>query len=148
MQRKYLGAICIIIFVLSLGSFAGVGFSEINSKPYVSGTTIYAGNGTPLRLQGFNAEEQDLSIEDIQWLKNNGFNSLRLEIFWHRYEPEEGVYSTRYFSMLDDVINYCGCILGSWQFILVIGSYRDKFHVQVPYFMKDSVDKSIIFFFT
>ena len=107
MRRKYLGAICITIFVLSLSSFAMVGFSEINSKPYVSGTTVYAGNGTPLRLQGFNAEEGDIDSEAVQWLKNNGFNNLRLQIFWHRYEPQKGVYDSSYFNMLDNAINLC-----------------------------------------
>ena len=106
MLSKKSSAIFILIVLLFSSSFATIAYSDINGKPYVSGTTIYAGNGTPLRLQGFNAEE-DISLESIQWLKNNGFNNLRLEIYWHRYEPQKGAYSNTYFNRLDTVVNYC-----------------------------------------
>ena len=99
--------ILVLLLVSSNSVVMGVGFAAVTSKPYVSGTTIYAGNGTPLRLQGFNAEPAQLNSEDIQWLKNNGFNNLRLNIMWHRYEPQKGVYSNTYFNKLDEIINLC-----------------------------------------
>ena len=60
-----------LISMITLSIFVTIVHSEINSKPYVSGTTIYAGDASPLRLQGFNADES-ISRESIEWLKKNG----------------------------------------------------------------------------
>jgi len=78
-----------------------------NNKIYVDGITIKNPSGSPIRLQGSNVEPRDINEEGIQWLKNNGFNYLRVNIFWHRLEPQQGTYSSTYFNYLDNVLRWC-----------------------------------------
>ena len=88
-------------------AYGQIGTPVQNGKLYVEGNTIRDEFGNPIRMQGFNTEEQDLTAESIQWLKANGFNSIRMMIWWHRYEPTQNAYSTTYLNMLDNVINLC-----------------------------------------
>jgi hypothetical protein len=85
---------------------------ETARKPYVDGIMIKDPSGLPIRLRGFNFEPRDVAItggyaEFVQWLKNNGFNNLRVIVWWHQFEPNEGQYSSGYFGYLDDLMNNC-----------------------------------------
>ena len=85
---------------------------ETPNKPYVNGITIRDSSGNPLQIKGFNVELHDVAItggfpEFVQWLKNNGFNSVRALVWWHDFEPNEGDYNSNYFKYLDDLISNC-----------------------------------------
>ncbi len=46
----------------------------------------------------------DYTPEDFKFLKKQGFNLIRLGIFWDGAEPEPGVYNEDYLSAIDSII--------------------------------------------
>ncbi|MEJ2242440.1 MAG: cellulase family glycosylhydrolase, partial [Candidatus Bathyarchaeota archaeon] len=82
-------------------------YTSAGNKLYVDGVTIREPSGNHIRLQGYNIEPRDMTEEGMIWLKNHGFNYLRVNIFWHRLEPQQGSYSSTYFGYLDDVLEWC-----------------------------------------
>jgi aryl-phospho-beta-D-glucosidase BglC (GH1 family) len=76
-------------------------------KLYVDGTLIKDGFGNAIRLHGFNCHVGDIDEEGIQWMKNKGFNSMRINFYWLCVEPNEGVYDFEYLRNLDDILYWC-----------------------------------------
>ncbi len=58
-------------------------------KPYVQGITLRAPDGSPLLLEGFNIFIT-YSLSDLQWIKNHGYNSVRVNVRWQEIEPTQG----------------------------------------------------------
>ncbi len=77
------------------------------TKPYVDEIMIRDPNGHPLRLYGFNIDDEVIDEEGFQWLKNKGFNYVRISFFWHRYENASGVYDSVYLSKIDNMLALC-----------------------------------------
>jgi len=76
-------------------------------KLYVDGTVIKDGFGNVIRLQGFNVRVEDIDEEGMRWIKNKGFNSIRIVFYWFCVEPIEGVYDSEYLRNLDDILYWC-----------------------------------------
>ena len=51
------------------------------------------------KLEGFNPFDS-LSQQDMQFLKDNGFNVVRLYVAWPGLEPTRGQYNTSYLQVL------------------------------------------------
>jgi hypothetical protein len=78
-----------------------------NRKLYVDGTVIRDSSGNIVRLQGFNVQVDDIDEEGMSWIKNKGFNSIRIVFYWFCVEPNEGVYDYEYLRNLDDILYWC-----------------------------------------
>ncbi len=63
--------------------------SVSEGKPYVQGITLRAPDGSPLLLEGFNIFIT-YSLSDLQWIKNHGYNSVRVNVRWQEIEPTQG----------------------------------------------------------
>jgi len=87
--------------------FAQGTISYPNSQLCVDGTVIKDPSGNPVRLRGFNVEPRDMDEEGMQWLESRGFNSLRINFFWHRLEPREGRYDSTFLYRLDNLAGWC-----------------------------------------
>lgn len=78
----------------------------------VKDKNFYKQDGTPFIPKGINmvckAKERGYigpyTEKDFKFLKDHGFNLIRLGIFWDGAEPEPGVYSEAYFNELDKII--------------------------------------------
>jgi hypothetical protein len=80
-----------------------VSSNTVSSKPYVDGIVIKGPNGDPLKLHGWNIYTT-ATLSDLQWLKANGYNSVRVVIYWADLEAKEGTYS---WSRLDALLANC-----------------------------------------
>ncbi len=84
----------------------------MNKKIQVSGDTFVTDNGERFIAKGINMVCKDKSLnyiggytpEDFAFLKENGFNLIRLGLIWDGAEPEPGRYSEEYFKKIDDII--------------------------------------------
>ncbi len=84
--------------------------SEKNIK--VSGNKLVSADGTEFIPRGINMvckdKERgfigDYKPEDFKFLKEKGFNLIRLGLIWDGAEPEPGVYSEEYFKGIDRII--------------------------------------------
>ena len=74
-----------------------------SSKPYVDGIVIRGTNGAPLRLHGWNVDIET-TLSDLQWLKNKGYNAVRVVVYWDKLEPREGSYN---WATLDALLANC-----------------------------------------
>ena len=79
------------------------------AKPYVSGITIREPDGSLARRHGWDIEIT-ATLSDLQWLKANGYNSVRIVVYWKDIEKTEGVYS---WSVLDAFLNNLASV-GIW----------------------------------
>jgi len=52
--------------------------------------------------------DNSLNAEDIQNLKDWGFNFVRLGVMWEAVEREEGVYDLDYLKQIDELITSLG----------------------------------------
>jgi uncharacterized repeat protein (TIGR02543 family) len=84
----------------------------VSSKPYVDGIVIKDPNGDPLRLHGWNIYTT-ATLSDLQWLKANGYNSVRVVIYWSDIESTEGTYK---WAQLDSFLANCQAV-GVWAII-------------------------------
>jgi len=75
----------------------------VSDKPYVSGIRIYDIQGNLLNLKGWNIKPV-YSEEDFQWLKTNGYNAVRVVVFWGEIEKTQGTYD---WTALDKTLNWC-----------------------------------------
>lgn len=88
-------------------------------KLRVEGTQIVDQENNLVKLSGFNIHgiwsnhpsEFDPWIvadeEDLIWMKNNGFNSVRLVMYWEDIETSEGVYNTERLEAIDAFLDLC-----------------------------------------
>ena len=63
--------------------------------------------GLPVRLQGDNVEPINMDSEGAEWLVSKGFKYLRVNVYWHKLEPQQGSYSSTYFGYLDNLLSLC-----------------------------------------
>jgi len=69
---------------------ASSGFTAATiSRPYVSGVRLYDPQGNLLNINGWNMRDRFVE-EDIKWLHDNGYNSVRLVVYWSSIEKTEG----------------------------------------------------------
>ncbi|MBO4559244.1 MAG: cellulase family glycosylhydrolase [Lachnospiraceae bacterium] len=81
-------------------------------KIRTAGTGFVTSDGQPFIARGLNMVCKDkfldyigdYSPEDFRFLRENGFNLIRLGIFWDGAEPMPGVYNDEYFMRLDRII--------------------------------------------
>ncbi len=73
-------------------------------KPYAEGIEIRDSSGSLLKLHGFNIDPNKFTSNDIQWIKERGYNSIRLNMKWSSIEPGKGQYE---WSSLDDILAAC-----------------------------------------
>jgi len=78
----------VLVDYITVSGFASP-HASTNHKLYVNGTVIKNGSGNIIRLQGFNAHVKDIDEEGMQWMKNKGFNSIRIGFYWFSIEPTE-----------------------------------------------------------
>ena len=61
----------------------------VSSRPYVSGTTVYDPQGKIFYFNSWNLRDR-YTEEDIKWLYDNGYNGVRLVLYWSTIEKTEG----------------------------------------------------------
>ena len=83
--------------------FNQTGNQTLPAKPYVDGLTIKDPSGNPLNLYGWNIRPS-ATLSDLQWLKDNGYNDVRVVIYWADIEPTEGTYK---WTQLDTFLANC-----------------------------------------
>lgn len=74
-------------------------------KPHCVGVGIYTPTGQPLILRGFNASLSSTVEDDIKWIAENGYNSVRIDATWR--DMQSSATAPIDFTQLDNIINWC-----------------------------------------
>jgi endoglycosylceramidase len=86
------------------------------SKLHVEGARIVDSLGTEIKLSGFNVHAKGSSDpaawqpheDDIKWIKERGFNCIRIVVDWSDFELVQGVYDEAFFAnYLDPLVSWC-----------------------------------------
>jgi aryl-phospho-beta-D-glucosidase BglC (GH1 family) len=77
--------------------------SSTVNKPYVQGIKLFAPDGSPLTLGGFNIATT-FSESDFAWIASKGYNSVRVTVYWSSLEPTEGKIN---WTPLDNTLAWC-----------------------------------------
>ena len=102
-------------------------------KIRTAGTGFVTGDGQPFIARGINMVCKDkfmdyigeYTSEDFRFLRDHGFNLIRLGIFWDGAEPAPGVYNDEYFLRLDRLIN----MASSYGIPVFLDMHQDLFGV-------------------
>ena len=95
-------------------SYGTITNNEGLSKLRVVGILLKDSSNRTVKLAGFNVHSfhswkvLQVSEEDIAWVKNNGFNAVRVVVYWSDIEKNKGVIDETFFlNYLDPLINWC-----------------------------------------
>ncbi|MBO4558461.1 MAG: cellulase family glycosylhydrolase [Lachnospiraceae bacterium] len=102
-------------------------------KIRTAGTGFVTSDGQPFIARGLNMVCKDkfmdyigeYTSEDFRFLRDHGFNLIRLGIFWDGAEPAPGVYNDEYFLRLDRLIN----MASSYGIPVFLDMHQDLFGV-------------------
>jgi hypothetical protein len=75
----------------------------VDSRPYVSGTIVYDPTGKIFTFNGWNIRDR-YTEEDIKWLHDNGYNGVRLVLYWSTIEKTEG---NANFTLAKNILDAC-----------------------------------------
>ena len=77
--------------------------TRANAKPYIVGVKLFDPQNNTLNLVGFNIRDS-FTENDFIWLKDHGYNAIRLNLYWGTMEPVKGAVN---WTNLDNTLNLC-----------------------------------------